>query len=178
MRSFVCATLILFTSATLWAQTGNYFLSHYGPSTERFDYVCFDMAQDARGVMYYATKAGILEFDGRDWDLLQGHSAIYSIQIDAAGVMYWAGAKGFGKVSTDKHGFQQIERLSDSTVVNVFQSVIVGDQVYFLTEDVIYILHPAENKITEIKKQTPENTFLKLFELFGVLYANTDSGIV
>src|SRR5688500_11844539 len=107
-------------SASVWGQTGNYFLSHYSPSEERFDYVCFDMAQDPKGVMYFATKAGILEFDGRDWDLLKGSSAIYSMKLSDSGEIYWSGAKGFGKVTIDKHGFQQIVQLSDSTVVNVF----------------------------------------------------------
>jgi hypothetical protein len=135
------------------------------------------MAQDTKGVMYFATKAGILEFDGRDWDLLQGQSAIYSIQIHADGVMYWGGTKGFGKIGLDKHGFQQIMPLSDSTVANVFQSVIVNGNVFFLTEDAIYALNSKTEKISVIKKTAPENTFLRVFELFGVTYANTESGI-
>src|ERR1700741_1626741 len=91
--------LLTCCALTLWGQAGNYFLSHYSPSEERFDYVCFDMGQDSKGVMYFATKAGILEFDGRDWDLLPGLSAVYSIEVNAAGEIYWAGAKGFGKIS-------------------------------------------------------------------------------
>src|SRR5262245_36974838 len=97
MRS-IFSLIAICLSANLWAQTGNYFLSHYSPSEERFDYVCFDMAQDPKGVMYFATKAGILEFDGRDWDLLAGSSAIYSMQLNDAGEIYWSGAKGFGRV--------------------------------------------------------------------------------
>ena len=170
---FILSLLFVFASALSWSQSGNYFLSHHSPSQERFDYVCFDMAQDSKGVMYFATKAGILEFDGRDWDLLQGQSAIYSIQIDAGGTMYWGGTKGFGKIALDKHGFQQIQRLSDSTVTNVFQSMIVNDHVFFLTEDAVYALNTKTEKISTIKKTAPENTFLRLFELFGVAYANT-----
>jgi outer membrane protein assembly factor BamB len=176
MKSFL--GLLLFSVSTIvYGQSGNYFLSHHSPSQERFDYVCFDMAQDSKGVMYFATKAGILEFDGRDWDLLQGHSAIYSIQIDEAGTMYWAGTKGFGKIGLDKHGFQQIQSLSDSTVANVFQSVIVSNNVFFLTEDAVYALDPKTGKTAVIKKTAPENTFLRIFELFGVAYVNTENGI-
>jgi hypothetical protein len=55
-----------------WTQSGTYFLSHHSPSEENFDNVCFDIAQDRNGIMYFAMKAGILEFDGREWDLIPG----------------------------------------------------------------------------------------------------------
>jgi hypothetical protein len=169
---------ILFTccALALWGQTGNYFLSHYAPSEERFDYVCFDMAQDRKGVMYFATKAGIIEFNGRDWDLLPGLSAVYSIQINDSGEIYWAGAKGFGRISLDKHGFQQAELLSDSTIINVFQTLIVKDQVYFVTEEAIHIFDEKTKNTISIEPLSSAHTFLKAFELFGVVYINTDYG--
>jgi len=164
-------------SFILCGQTGNYFLSHYAPSEERFDYICFDMAQDSKGVMYFATKSGILEFNGRDWDLLPGLESVYAMQINSAGEIYWAGAKGFGKIGLDKHGFQQAVRLSDSLVTNVFQSIIVKDKAYFLAEDAVYIFDEKTNKIATIKSDVKEASFLKLFELFGVVYVNADNGI-
>jgi hypothetical protein len=176
MRYFL-SILAIFCAISLFAQPGNYFLSHYAPSSDRFDYVCFDMAQDTKGVMYFATKAGILEFNGRDWDLLPSPSAIYSIQINTAGEMYWTGSKGFGKVGYDKHGFQQVEVLSDSSVSDVFQSVIVKDRIFFLTEGAIFIRDEKTAKISTIKPVAAGDTFLKLFELYGVVYANTEEGI-
>ena len=164
-------------SATALAQSGNYFLSHHSPSEERFDYVCYDMAQDAKGMMYFATKAGIIEFDGRDWDLLSVNSAVYSIKINSAGEIYWAGAKGFGKIGLDAHGFQQVELLSDSTVSDVFQSVIVKDKVYFLSDAGIYIFDSHLQKTNVIKATDSEGSFLRLFELFGVVYTNTEKGV-
>lgn len=175
MRS-VLSILFTCVASTLWGQAGNYFLSHYSPSEERFDYVCFDMDQDSKGVLYFATKAGILEFNGRDWDLLPGLSAVYSIEVNATGEIYWAGAKGFGKVSLDQHGFQQAEYLSDSTVANVFQTVVVKDQAYFLTEEAVYIFHTQKKTTVSIKPLSSEHTFLKMFELLGSVYVNTDHG--
>ena len=130
MRSI--ATAFLFFCATItFGQTGNYFLSHFAPSEERFDYICFDMAQDSKGVMYFASKAGIMEFDGRNWDLLQGPSSIYAIKINSKNEIYWAGAKGFGKITIDQHGFQQMETLSGKDVTDVFQILINGEKVFF-----------------------------------------------
>lgn len=168
--------LLSCTTLTLAAQTGNYFLSHYAPGEERFDNVCFDMAQDEKGIMYFATKAGLLEFDGRNWDLLPGRSAIYSLQISTEGKIYWAGAKGFGKVSVDKSGFQRIETLSDSLISNVFQTLIVQQNVYFLTEDLIYLYNERTESISTIRPYAKEHTLQKLFELFGQVYVSTDQG--
>ena len=43
------------------------------------------MGQDHRGLMYFATKAGVLQFDGRSWDLLRRTAAVYSLQITPEG---------------------------------------------------------------------------------------------
>lgn len=172
----IALILLIFCTTALWGQTGNYFLSHYSPSDERFDYVCFDMVQDTKGIMYFATKAGIIEFDGRDWDLLPGLSAVYSLQINSSGEVYWAGAKGFGKISLDNHGFQKVIMLSDTATANVFQTLIVKDHIYFLSEDAIYVFDTKKNATVQIKPNAKEDTFLKLFELFGVVYINTDHG--
>jgi hypothetical protein len=170
------AALLTIISVQSWSQSGNYFLSHYSPSEERFDYVCFDMAQDVNGVMYFATKAGILEFDGRDWDLLQVQSAVYSIKINEQGEIFWAGAKGYGRISTNKHGFQQVETLSDSLTRDVFQSIVLKDKVYFLSDQSIYILDNKTSKSTSVKLGDGENAFVRIFELFDIVYANTVNG--
>jgi hypothetical protein len=172
---------LLFTlcfASKSWSQTGNYFLSHFAPSEERFDYVCFDMTQDSQGVMYFATKAGILEFDGRDWDLLQVQSAVYSIEITSAGEIFWSGAKGYGKIITDAHGFQQAITISDSTTQDVFQSIVSGTNVYFLSDNAIYIYNTKENKSSKLTLGDNDNAFIRIFELFDVIYANTENGIL
>ena len=177
MKSLVVAILV-FSSTVVFGQTGNYFLSHFSPSEERVDYICFDMAQDSKGIMYFATKAGIMEFDGRDWDLLQGPSAIYAIKINPKNETYWAGSKGFGKIGINKHGFQEMMPLSQPDVSNVFQILIEGERVYFLTEELIYVLDEKSGKIETVKPIATGDSFSKIFELFGVVYANTTSGLL
>jgi hypothetical protein len=136
------------------------------------------MTQDAQGVMYFATKAGILEFDGRDWELLQVQSAVYSIEITRAGEIFWSGAKGFGKIATDQHGFQQAVTLSDSSTQDVFQSIVSGDIVYFLSDNAIYTYDTKQRKPSKFTLGDDDNAFIKMFELFDVIYANTEKGIL
>ena len=177
MKSSLLIVLVGFSTA-LFGQTGNYFLSHYAPSDEQLDYVCFDIAQDTKGVMYFANKSGVLEFDGRDWDLIQSNSAVYSLLNSPSGELYWGGAKGFGKIGVDDDGFQQLTMLSESSATNVFQTLFVEDKVYFLSEDVIYILDEKTRKISRVLPASPENTFLRFFELFGSVYVNSENGIL
>ena len=151
-------------------------MSHYAPGEERFDHLCFDMAQDKKGVMYFATKAGVLEFNGRDWDLLPSSSPIYSIAISPAGEIFWAGAKGFGHLGLDENGFQQIEFLSDSSTINVFQTLIIDKQVIFLSEEKLYILN-EDKTVKTIEPVSAGQSFIKLFELFGSPFVFTDYGI-
>ena len=137
---------LLFFSTALLAQTGNYFLSHYSPNDERFDNVCFDMAQDERGVLYFATKAGVLEFDGRNWELVQANSAIYTLQINAHGT-YWGGANGFGKIDFDEEGLQVIKLLSEAKTRDIFNSLSIKNEIYFLNEEAVFILSSSQKEI-------------------------------
>lgn len=157
-----------------WAQSGSYFLTHHSPSEETFDNICFDMVQDAHGIMYFAVKAGILEFDGREWDLIPGAGAIYGLVRNASGDIFWVGAKGFGKVGPDSKGFKRIRNLSDSLVTNVFQALVVGDVVYFLAESTIFAYREGEDKAREVLSGNIQNVFTGMFELFGALYVQTE----
>jgi hypothetical protein len=176
MKALITSFLISL-SVVCYSQTGNYFLTHYSPSEERFDYLCYDIAQDAKGVMYFATRAGVMEFDGRDWELLPGGAAVYSLQIDDEGQGFWAGAKGFGKIAPDRHGFQQLTPLSDSTVTNAFQALVVESLVYFLTEEAVFVYDESARTTTLLKPLSKGESFRKLFELFGSVYVNSDHGI-
>jgi ligand-binding sensor domain-containing protein len=98
MKKFSIFLLSLIFSATAFAQQGNYFLSNFSPDTDLADNVCFDIAQDNRGVFYFATQAGILQYDGRSWDIIRTNGAAYAIELAENGELYVAGPKGFGKL--------------------------------------------------------------------------------
>jgi hypothetical protein len=164
---------VSFCALSVQAQNGSYFLSHHSPTEENFDNVCFDMAQDNHGIMYFAMKAGVLEFDGREWDLIPGAGAIYALNTNKENV-FWVGAKGFGKVGYDKKGFKQIQYLSDSSVTDVFQSLSISDDVYFLSENKIFVYHGSSEKTQVVISGSPQTVFSGMFELFGKLYVQTE----
>ncbi len=164
-----------FSVVSVYAQTGNFFLSHYAPATIHADNVCFDIAQDARGVMYFGTKSGVLQFDGRNWELLKGLSAVYSLQTTNDGTIFWGGAKGFGKIELDAEGLPYLSVKSDSTASDIFQSLNINGTIYFLSDDALYTIK-EKNKISSVHSSTLTGGFTSLFELYGAIYVNTSDG--
>src|SRR6185312_10089956 len=134
--------------------------------------VCFGMTQDDRGVLYFATKSGVLQFDGRHWDLMGEAGPVYTIVKNSSDEIYWGGSNGYGKIGYDKNGFQISELLSDR-IRNVFQSVSVKDNLYFLNEGAIFCYSTSSHKTITIKSTAQTGSFLGLFELFGKLYVST-----
>jgi len=169
---YIFLTFILLGFFCSFSQTGNYFLSHYSPGEDRFDNVCFDMVQGDNGTMYFATRKGVQTFDGRNWDLISGNGAIYSLQL-FGGEVYWSGTAGFGKI-TNADGSQQLEKLSPAHVSDVFQSIQLDDKLYFVTEK--QVLNAGKDSI-RINATSLTGYFLGIFELFGAVYTNTEKGI-
>lgn len=174
MRYLITCWLACSCAISLWGQNGSYFLTHHSPTEESFDNVCFDMAQDAQGIMYFAMKAGVVEFDGREWDLIPGAGAIYALHQSEWQEMFWVGAKGFGKIGYDRKGFKEIQYLSDSSVTDVFQTLALGQHVYFLSENHIFRYTRGQRKGENIISDNGQGVFTGMFELFGTLYVQTE----
>ncbi len=178
MRKLITCWLFCICLLPVCAQNGSYFLSHHAPSEENFDNVCFDIAQDPNGIMYFAMKAGVLEFDGREWDLIPGAGAVYALNRNDSGDIFWVGAKGFGKIGLNKNGFKEIQYLSDSLVTNVFQTLSIGQQVYFLSENKIFLYRGGKSKAEVIISGNSQGMFTGMFELFGIVYVQTERNTI
>ena len=87
-RFLLFCSIFQLLSLLSFAQPGNYFLSHYTPSDENIDYLSFDIAQTERGVIYFANKNGIVEFDGRNWNIIESPGAIYTLAIANGSEVY------------------------------------------------------------------------------------------
>jgi hypothetical protein len=176
MRNFLYVLAVLWPFAGT-AQSGHYFLSHYAPGDKRIDHVSFDMAQGSDGVLFFATRAGILQFDGKNWDLIQGSGAVYAIETDKDGTIYWGGAGGFGKLTRGPDGRMAAAILSTDEVGNVFQVTSGNDAVYFLNDDAFYAC-TKNDKATAIKSSARSGAFNALVGMFGKPYISTErSGI-
>jgi hypothetical protein len=175
MRYLIYA-LSFFCTSAMFGQTGNYFLSHYVANEERTDNMCFSMAQDNHGILYFATKGGVLQFDGRNWDLINGYGAVYTLSSNSNGDIFWGGANGFGKINYDENGFVRNQLLTDTLPKDIFQSLVLGSNVVFLSDQTIFVYATSSSTTAEIKSSNLTGSFTGMFELYGHVYVNSDRG--
>src|SRR5690606_37737886 len=151
-------------------------LSHFSPADDKLDNVCFQMVQTRQGLMYFATRSGILEFDGRNWNLIKGSGAIYALAGTENGELCWGGATGYGKLESNENALPEIKTISEG-VKNIFQTIRVPGKLYFINEEKIFIV--SDEKTTSTIPATElTGSFQGIFELFGSVFVNTSkSGI-
>jgi hypothetical protein len=99
------------------------------------------IAQDERGLMYFANNDGILQYDGERWRLIEteANTAVRSVATDSQGTVY-AGAGGdFGVLRPDSTSTLEYVSLSDRLsreerdFKEVWYTHAVGEDVYFQT---------------------------------------------
>ncbi len=172
---------LLFVSCVcqgIHAQSGHYFLSHSKPGNDNISYLSFDIQQDNNGVLYFANRSGILQFDGRTWTLVSVESGVYSLAVTKTGQVFAAGPTGFGKIGYDKNNQLSYLSLSDSLskAKNIFASYAIDNLVYFLNDESLYQFDVTTAIIKKIFSATPaQGGYTGLFEIGGRLYLNTEN---
>lgn len=177
MRAFITSLALIVCCSVSFSQTGNYFLSHYAPVDEDIDHLCFDITQDQRGVLYFANKAGVLVFDGRNWSMTPTPAPIYTVAISPTGEVFAGGLSGFGRVH-NTGGENAYEHLSTTipTATNVFQSLTVEGKIFFLSSSGFFVINPATNAIdVTINPSKEQGLFKNLFEIEGEVYVSTET---
>ncbi len=114
----------------------------------------WSVAQDNRGVVYFANSSGVLEYDGVNWNYIElpNRAAARSLAASNSGVVYVGAYGDFGALYPNNKGamsFVSFLPLVDSTyrVFNeVWDTRVVNDTVYFLTDKYLYRYH--NNKIS------------------------------
>jgi len=168
----------LIVSISGYAQSGSYLLTHFSPDEERFNITCFDIAQDDRGVFYFATQAGVLQFDGRNWDIITSVGTLYSIARSTDGQIYVAGSSGFGKIEKDELGMEVYRPLYNvQGAENVFQIVTLSNHVYFLSDKTIFKYTPKSGEIESISTTDQTGSFLALHEILEKPFVSTEGGL-
>ena len=179
MYKFIRAFALLFVSTVALAQQGNYFLSNFTPSDERIDYLTFGMAQDAKGVIYFANKNGVLEFDGRNWKLIGTPGPVFTITTSGPDV-FLGGLKGFGRIAIGADNVRSYQSLSQSQPDGnqIFSSLAVNGKVYFSNSHVVYVLSPTSGVVESVIKAKPPEEFAGLLEVTGNVYVKSTNGML
>lgn len=158
----------------VFAQPGHYYISHYSQDRQA-GALSFDMTQDANGLMYFASRKGLTQFDGHNWRTIVTPSIIYSLSA-AAGQVFAGGEGVIGQVITAPDYSLQLRPIVSNPGNDYFESVSNNGLLYFITEKELVTYQPTEKKIGRIKLPDGEEGFSNLFELSGNVYAATFSG--
>lgn len=159
------------------AQNGHFFLSHYNPGDE-INYQSYDIHQDNHGVLYFANRSGILQFDGRTWTQIPSKGAIYTLSRSEAGDLYAGGSDGFGVITPNEANQTEYRSLSDSIddTHNVFASVDLGNDIYFLNESKLFKVSGKPVKATVLTTSSAkEGAYLGMYRVGNSIYVDTEN---
>jgi len=106
----VLSIFILFLIAgSLFAQTP--FIRNYTPEESNSGTQNWSIVQDQQGIMYFANKGGVLEYDGINWRTIETRSSVLSLCIDSSNCIYVGLDNEFGYLHPDSTGLLQYKSL-------------------------------------------------------------------
>jgi ligand-binding sensor domain-containing protein/DNA-binding CsgD family transcriptional regulator len=158
MRKILTTTLLLFLVTKIFAQ------NQIGvPSITNFTKQIYEggkqtrcIAQDKRGIMYFANDDGLLVYDGTYWNTYQlpNKSIVRSLMIDNDRI-YVGGQQEFGYFYFDKnnalvyHSFKGIIPPKENEFTDVWNVIKWGDDIFFRSAKRIFWLHDNTIKAYE-----------------------------
>ena len=160
--------ILVFTSGPSLGQLkdeGLCYVKNYSSSELRMQPQAWAIAQDLRGVMFFGTTSGILEFDGANWWVFH-QTPIISLSLDsAAGIIYAGGIGDFGYISADKKGRSIYVSLLDKVPEqyrdfgNIWYTYVTPKGVFFIGNDKIFRLNKGKIRVWTSENQSFHTAF-------------------
>lgn len=134
------------------------------------------VAQDSRGMVYFANNVGLLRFDGVDFSLFKmpNEQIVRAVYIDKADRIYVGSFREFGYFEQDKYGQLSYTSLADQLT----DYTMDNDEIWKITEFQGKILFQSfksififDSKHTQGKRY--DETFLFIQPFNGQLYTHT-----
>ena len=155
-------------------EEGRPFIRSYRPQEVAGDGQNWATAQDARGVIYVASGAGILEYDGATWRLIETPTldTVRSLDIDDNGRIYAGSVSDFGYLAPDPAGTLKWVSLLNRvppdarTFGDVWRTFVTPGGVFFQSEQAIFRF--ANDRISVVR---PLSRMSRASLLDGQLYA-------
>src|SRR5580704_16930415 len=100
--------------ASLNPETGTYVFQRYSAKQYGANPQNWGVAQDKRGIMYFANTDGLLEFDGNSWRVIgQPGKSVRAVGVDDSGTVFAGGVGEFGLLKPDSTGTLKFISLVD-----------------------------------------------------------------
>ncbi|MCC6462257.1 MAG: hypothetical protein IT260_17450, partial [Saprospiraceae bacterium] len=109
----------------------------------------WDIAQDAKGVMWFGNNEGLLEFDGKHWRLhpLANRTIVRSVRAGAGGRIYAGGQDEFGYFAPTPngglayHSLKQLLPAAEQRLGDVWNIMVCPEGVFFRTNHQVFRYH-------------------------------------
>ena len=146
----------------------------------------FCATQDQRGVMYFGTGNGVLEFDGQFWHYIkvQAGSYVRAIGTDSTGRVYVGTLGDFGYLEGTKNGEISYHSLLDKVLLDdqffseIWNIQCTSTKVYFQAQSVFFEYDIESEKIIAVYP-TETSSFHTSFMVDGVFHLRArEIGIV
>ena len=137
----------------------------------------WQIAQDKNGIIYVANQAGLLEYDGEKWQIIEvpGYDPVRSMAIDEAGTIYLGGTNDIGYLKKEDNGVLQFVSLLEYIDLenrkfnNVWKTVAFKDDIYFRTNK--YLFRWDKKNISQWRVDTK---ITNIFECRGKFYIHVE----
>ncbi|NAS14041.1 hybrid sensor histidine kinase/response regulator transcription factor [Poritiphilus flavus] len=181
MKPYILILVSLFFLCGFAQESGIPYLRNYGPEEFNGHRQNWAVAQDNRGVMYFANGRGLLHFDGEEWGLerMPNDGHIRSLATDNDKI-YVGGGDEFGVFSRKGKTYKYksyIEHLPDSLGAfgRVWTTLVHKDNVFFQTDNFVIRISPDGTS----KIWNPDSRIWKLLVVDNELYLNIpDEGLL
>jgi len=174
----ICLGFDLTSPFSLFASESGYkYYKNFTPG--EYDHFAqnWQIAQDKNGIIYVANQAGLLEYDGENWQIIKdvGYDPVRSMAIDNEGTIYLGGINSIGYLrKTDNGVFKYISLVEYidreyREFSYVWKTIALNDCIYFRTD---YYLFQWDKKKISI---WPIDTRIRnIFDCRGKLYIHIE----
>ncbi|MCX6327482.1 MAG: SpoIIE family protein phosphatase [Bacteroidia bacterium] len=184
-RILITCFLLLVVLESYSQEAGRPFIRNFTPKEYGASQQNWSIAQDQRGIMYFANNDGLLEFDGVSWKLVS-LPGLRSVVIDTMGRIYAGMENDMGYLEPDSRGNLKFYSLKDkipggpADITTVYSMHKMGDQIIFQTDDNIYLYRDEKMKILQSKESflfgyVVHDRFYAMEMKSGLYYLNNDS---
>ncbi|MCU0429704.1 MAG: hypothetical protein MUF42_06995 [Cytophagaceae bacterium] len=177
MIRFVILIFALCHFQFLFAQQGDFFLKNIQPQLPNIDNDNYALACDKENRIYIGNRQGLIQYDGKKWQLIATPGTVYSLFFDSvSSVMYVGCMNSAGCLSKDAQGKFKYKALSKSNdpIKNVNKILATEKQVYFIGENSILTIDRKEVSMVSQWKEA----FASAFVVGDVLHIQkVDAGI-
>lgn len=162
-------TLSIPLSAQNYRDMGTPFIRNFTIEDYNADFENWGIVRDLRGVMYFANGSGVLEFDGRYWNLIKiaNNSDARSIAIDEKGTIYVGASGDFGYLAGDRQGKLSFVSLLDKVnkenreFTDVWSTFTTRTQgTYYITPTKIFHWHNEVINVIPIRMGPMDGAFI------------------